>query len=70
MFPDWPPEIVSIVDSSYWHWILQGATVLCQIIYTSHADIWYADIRQSPKTVKQRSIAFISLDFRQGIAMG
>ena len=70
MVPDWSPEIVSNVDSSYWHWILQAAIVFCQITYTSHADIWYANIRQSTKTVKQGSIVFISLDFRQGIAMG
>ena len=32
-----------------WHWILQAAFGLRPIIYASHAELLYANIRQSPK---------------------
>ena len=32
-----------------WHWILQNLIGSCQIIHTSHAVIFYANIRQSQK---------------------
>ena len=32
-----------------WHWILQAAIGFRPIIYTSHVEILYADIRQLPK---------------------
>ena len=34
---------------SDWHWILQAAIGFRPILYASHVEILYANIRQSPK---------------------